>query len=486
MWAQYIAGSAKFPGVRIRGISRSVGVEKGDMPHVRCPTPRDYVSHQVFSPTVRTAVDFRSNSFDDRNDFPIVEKNQVLNTNFNSPLSRSSSGAVSNVLASPNHHFMSPTSSTRKLLRILTNNAPIAKGPLAAKVVELLFLLLARHDLAPDGQHTIEPLIPLFDSPISVVQQLADDLLSHLLLEEHFQKDPVTPKKKLDYLVSSRPTAVNLSDATTKLKEIILKAAATTSEARDGNCSKQLLEEVVSGVNAGETLGIKISSVAGLEVEAIDKLLHISVEVDVNGDHSAERSGVDRLTNQNSPTVHRQSDSARGTYDDVLLSRGVDNPEDFNEREHGKNSDISAENYANEDKMLRTECEHVVLAMPAKSGLCSSATDFAAERVEENSDIKEVHDEDAGQELHKASSSFHSQEMDKQLDSKGSKLNAIGAEEAEECTSTTTDASSMSTIVAMSDADAKVEFDLNEGFGADEGKRGELNNIATSGSAPSV
>ncbi|KAG8367138.1 hypothetical protein BUALT_Bualt16G0041500 [Buddleja alternifolia] len=35
---------------------------------------------------------------------------------------------------------------------------------------------------------------------------------------------------KLDYLVSSRPTAVNLSDAATKLKEIVQKAAATASE----------------------------------------------------------------------------------------------------------------------------------------------------------------------------------------------------------------------------------------------------------------
>ncbi|XP_021750206.1 methylthioribose-1-phosphate isomerase-like [Chenopodium quinoa] len=37
--------------------------------------------------------------------------------------------------------------------------------------------------------------------------------------------------QKLDYLVSSRPTAVNLSDAATKLKEIIVKAASTSSEA---------------------------------------------------------------------------------------------------------------------------------------------------------------------------------------------------------------------------------------------------------------
>nr|POE60891.1 methylthioribose-1-phosphate isomerase [Quercus suber] len=38
--------------------------------------------------------------------------------------------------------------------------------------------------------------------------------------------------KKLEYLVSSRPTAVNLSDAATKLKEVISNAAATTSEAQ--------------------------------------------------------------------------------------------------------------------------------------------------------------------------------------------------------------------------------------------------------------
>ncbi|KAJ1412862.1 C2 domain [Sesbania bispinosa] len=104
-----------------------------------------------------------------------------------------------------------------ELLRILTNNATIAKGPSAAKVVEPLFLLLTRHEVGPDGQHSalqvlvnilehpqcradhsltsnrvIEPLIPLLDSPISAVQQLAAELLSHLLLEEHLQKDPVT------------------------------------------------------------------------------------------------------------------------------------------------------------------------------------------------------------------------------------------------------------------------------------------------------
>ncbi|XP_010531393.1 PREDICTED: uncharacterized protein LOC104807707 [Tarenaya hassleriana] len=104
-----------------------------------------------------------------------------------------------------------------ELLRILTNNATIAKGPSAAKVVEPLFFLLTRPEFGPDGQHSalqvlvnilehpqcradynlsphqaIEPLIPLLDSPAPAVQQLAAELLSHLLLEEHLQKDPLT------------------------------------------------------------------------------------------------------------------------------------------------------------------------------------------------------------------------------------------------------------------------------------------------------
>ncbi|KAL8497357.1 hypothetical protein ACS0TY_020879 [Phlomoides rotata] len=104
-----------------------------------------------------------------------------------------------------------------ELLRILTNNATIAKGPSAAKVVEPLFQLLTKSEFGPDGQHStlqvlvnilehpqcradynltsqqaIEPLLPLLDSPASAVQQLAAELLSHLLLEEHLQRDPLT------------------------------------------------------------------------------------------------------------------------------------------------------------------------------------------------------------------------------------------------------------------------------------------------------
>lgn len=105
-----------------------------------------------------------------------------------------------------------------ELLRILTNNASIAKGPSAAKLVDPLFLLLTRPEVGSDGQHStlqvlvnilehqqcraehdltphqaIEPLISLLNPPAPPpVQQLAAELLSHLLLEENLQKDMVT------------------------------------------------------------------------------------------------------------------------------------------------------------------------------------------------------------------------------------------------------------------------------------------------------
>ncbi|KAG1366486.1 protein CELLULOSE SYNTHASE INTERACTIVE 1 [Cocos nucifera] len=103
-----------------------------------------------------------------------------------------------------------------ELLRILTNNASIAKGPSAAKVVEPLLSLLSMPEIGPSGQHStlqvlvnilehpqcrsdcnltprqaIEQVIALLDSPSQAVQQLAAELLSHILLEERLQKDAV-------------------------------------------------------------------------------------------------------------------------------------------------------------------------------------------------------------------------------------------------------------------------------------------------------
>ncbi|KAJ1387166.1 Transcription elongation factor, TFIIS/CRSP70, N-terminal, sub-type [Sesbania bispinosa] len=264
-----------------------------------------------------------------------------------------------------------------------------------------------------------------------------------------------------------------------------LPESSTVQEARDGDCSEQLKEEAVRGVNAGEILDVKVSGVVGV-VEEIEKL-PCSAEVNVKGDNcTTEGSSGGGQTAQKPSAILMQSDSARGADENVLHSCVDKVSEDANEREYEKTHDMATENHASQSKKQKNECESNALMMPENKGLCSSATGFAAEHVGENSEMKEVHDQDVGVILNKASSSFRSQEMDKHLDSKGSKLTAMEVEEAEECTSTTADAPSMSAAAALSDADAKIEFDLNEGFNADDGKCGEFNSITTSGCAPAV
>ena len=48
----------------------------------------------------------------------------------------------------------------------------------------------ATYKLTPS--QAVEQLIRLLDSPSQVVQQLAAELLSHLLLEEYLQRDMIT------------------------------------------------------------------------------------------------------------------------------------------------------------------------------------------------------------------------------------------------------------------------------------------------------
>ncbi|KAH7284763.1 hypothetical protein KP509_34G069600 [Ceratopteris richardii] len=104
-----------------------------------------------------------------------------------------------------------------ELLRILTNNSSIAKSAATANIVDPFFAILSHPGLSASGQHSamqvlvnilekpqcmeaqsltpnqcIEPLVPLLDSSSQTVQQLAAELLSHLLVQEQFQRDIIT------------------------------------------------------------------------------------------------------------------------------------------------------------------------------------------------------------------------------------------------------------------------------------------------------
>ncbi|KAK1605128.1 hypothetical protein QYE76_028801 [Lolium multiflorum] len=144
-----------------------------------------------------------------------------------------------------------------EMLRILTNNASIAKGPSAAKVVQPLFSLLSKADTGPEGQYstlqvlvnvlehpecradynltprqTIEPVITLLNSSPPAVQQLAAELLSHLLLEEHLQKDTVAEQ-------SITPLIQILSSGLPNLQQRAIKALANLALAWPNTIAKE-------------------------------------------------------------------------------------------------------------------------------------------------------------------------------------------------------------------------------------------------------
>lgn len=84
-----------------------------------------------------------------------------------------------------------------------------------------------------DGWYAIREMVVRGAPAIAIAAALALAVEAHNL--EAFQGTPTDAAtflvNKLDYLVSSRPTAVNLSDAATKLKQVISKAASVSSAA---------------------------------------------------------------------------------------------------------------------------------------------------------------------------------------------------------------------------------------------------------------
>ncbi|XP_006655925.1 protein CELLULOSE SYNTHASE INTERACTIVE 1 [Oryza brachyantha] len=144
-----------------------------------------------------------------------------------------------------------------EMLRILTNNASVAKGPSAAKVVQPLFSLLSKADIGPEGQYstlqvlvnilehpecradynltprqTIEPVISLLNSSPPAVQQLAAELLSHLILEENLQKDTITE-------LAIPPLIQVLSSGLPNLQQRAIKALANLALAWPNTIAKE-------------------------------------------------------------------------------------------------------------------------------------------------------------------------------------------------------------------------------------------------------
>ncbi|KDP31137.1 hypothetical protein JCGZ_11513 [Jatropha curcas] len=108
----------------------------------------------------------------------------------------------------------------------------------------------------------------------------------------------------------------------------------------------------------------------------------------------------------------------------------------------------------------------------------SAVTDCKVESAEESLEGNQPKGQHSGGPVHH-NPSPGLQEPEEEGRSRGSKLTGIVADETEECTSAAAHAASLSPAVG-SNIEAKLEFDLNEGFNAaDDGRYGEPNNLRT-------
>ncbi|KAM1739933.1 hypothetical protein ACFX11_015576 [Malus domestica] len=273
---------------------------------------------------------------------------------------------------------------------------------------------------------------------------------------------------------------------------------STVEKAMDGEGVPLQDKKVVGGVSADVISENKVGDVSSRVVvgnEAIEEhSLHPEFDVDGMIKTSSYEGSVH--TEEKPSSLKKHSELVNGTCEEALLSssfrKGLisekvselkaettdekDGPSYCNQAENPR---IDSE--SNGPGTLKTENNDLTTpGSQALGGSSSAVTDNTGEDVEENMKTKETNDQVVEPGIRKVSPDIPMQEVEEYLRPKSSKLTNMEAEEAEECTSTTADASSVSAAGAAV-VDAKVEFDLNEGFNADDGKYAEPNNLTVPG-----
>ncbi|XWS60695.1 hypothetical protein CRYUN_Cryun07bG0057700 [Craigia yunnanensis] len=271
-----------------------------------------------------------------------------------------------------------------------------------------------------------------------------------------------------------------------KLKEIItaalfsLPSASTVEKTTDIGDSKEHLEKKAGAVDDDGSLDTKQKGSTSVvnEDKVIDPGVKVEKEV-VEGSSSVPSMEVDVEYKKNvtegmdrSSQAHQKSPaiighSTKGTDKEALPPGYAKDTVlgTVDEMKAEKDVETDAHSHASHNEKQKPEWETV--------------TAQKREHVEENLEDSKGHESCGGPSPCKASATVMKTEQP--MRPRGSKLTGAEADEAEERTSTTADAP----VTGGADTDAKVEFDLNEGFNADEGKFGEPNNLTAPGcSAP--
>lgn len=183
-------------------------------------------------------------------------------------------------------------------------------------------------------------------------------------------------------------------------------------------------------------------------------------------------------TDEKLPVSVVQSEPVKGACEEILPSDSGKVSEQAHDVKTEKPDAVDIKSQLNESESKRTEVEGNSPTPDNRvvAGLSSSFAQQNSNYFEHKIESKETEQCVGGEQVsHKLSSVYDVQEAEQLPRSRDSKLTGKETNEAGECTSITADASSISTV-GVPAADAKVEFDLNEGFNADDGKPGEPKN----------
>ncbi|KAB1202456.1 hypothetical protein CJ030_MR7G027621 [Morella rubra] len=246
----------------------------------------------------------------------------------------------------------------------------------------------------------------------------------------------------------------------------------------EGGKSLQEKKAVVGGVGTDATPDVKEKASHSLLKEDKAKDEDVSVEVEMEAIEGL-KCGVQAEQKPLAPTMH--SEDVKGSNEEVVLPSGGRKDlltENVNELKAEKIDETDARSLVSQTSKQRSELESNAPKTPENRvvGLASIGADRDGEYVEENLENKEDHDQQGRPASQTVSPVLTLQETEQTETCKRPKWSGSEAEATEECISTNADDASTS-AARVSDMDAKVAFDLNEGFSVDDGKFGELNNL---------
>ncbi|KAM6569883.1 hypothetical protein CsatB_017868 [Cannabis sativa] len=208
----------------------------------------------------------------------------------------------------------------------------------------------------------------------------------------------------------------------------------------------------------------------------------------VNLQHEEEESII--KTDKKLHVLVMQSDPVKAACEDLLPSDSGKKlvSEKAREVKTEKPDKVVIRNQVNKSENQRNEPEGNSLITSENQvvgGLSCSVTQQSSNSLTHDFKSKEVEQSVAVEQVsNKCSSACDVHDAEQLLKSTDSKLTGMETNEAGECASKcAVDASSISAVGGIG-TDAKVEFDLNEGFNADDGKIGEVK-ISAPGCSPS-